>query len=46
MKEPDLEEERLLASAKGLKLTHRAPLDGGERRRRAGRRRPAARAPR
>ena len=31
MKEPDLEEERLIASSKGLKLTHRAPLDGGER---------------
>ena len=36
MKEPDLEEERLLASAKGLKLTDRAPLDGGRRAARAG----------
>ena len=43
MKEPDLEEERLIASSKGLKRHHRAPLHGGDGarpsrcRRRAGR---------
>ena len=35
MKEPDLEEERLIASAKGLQADARAPLDGGQGRPRA-----------
>ena len=46
MKEPDLEEERLIASAQGPQAHHRAPLDGGQRAARAAVGARAARPPR
>ena len=36
MKEPDLEEERLIGVRQGLQAHRRAPLDGGERAARPG----------